>query len=410
MADTFDPADTEDVRAIVADALASKTPLEIAGNGSKRAIGRPVGLNYVLSTAQLSGVTLYEPDELVMRAGPGTPMKQIRLQLEQHGQMLAFEPPDYGPLLGGPPDAGTIGGIIAGNLAGPRRIKAGAARDHFLGVEAVSGRGEIFKSGGRVVKNVTGYDLCKLMAGSWGTLGVMTEVTVKVLPAPEKTRTVLVSCADAATAIGAMTRALSSPHDVSAAAWLPAPAAARSGVTYVSAANEALAAIRVEGIGASVDARCAALRDELAAFGGIEELHTHNSVRLWDEIRDVQLLGRDMEKGDDAIWRMSVPPASAPDLLDRLGAGLEIDTFLDWGGGLIWARVSGMMDAGSYVIRRAMASTGGHALLVRARDDQRMVKPVFHPEAAGVERLTRNIKEAFDPGGILNPGRMYDGI
>jgi len=166
MADTFDPADTEDVRAIVADALASKTPLEIAGNGSKRSIGRPVGLNYVLSTAQLSGVTLYEPDELVMRAGPGTPMKQIRLQLEQHGQMLAFEPPDYGPLLGGPPDAGTIGGIIAGNLAGPRRIKAGAARDHFLGVEAVSGRGEIFKSGGRVVKNVTGYDLCKLMAGS----------------------------------------------------------------------------------------------------------------------------------------------------------------------------------------------------------------------------------------------------
>jgi len=410
MADTFDPADTEDVRAIVADALASKTPLEIAGSGSKRSIGRPVGLNYVLSTAQLSGVTLYEPDELVMRAGPGTPMKQIRLQLEQHGQMLAFEPPDYGLRLGGPPDAGTIGGIIAGNLAGPRRIKAGAARDHFLGVEAVSGRGEIFKSGGRVVKNVTGYDLCKLMAGSWGTLGVMTEVTVKVLPAPEKTRTVLVSCADAATAIGAMTRALSSPHDVSAAAWLPAPAAARSGVTYVSAANEALAAIRVEGIGASVDARCAALRDELAAFGGIEELHTHNSVRLWDEIRDVQLLGGDMEKGDDAIWRMSVPPASAPDLLDRLGAGLEIDTFLDWGGGLIWARVSGMMDAGSYVIRRAMASTGGHALLVRARDDQRMVEPVFHPEAAGVGRLTRNIKEAFDPGGILNPGRMYDGI
>jgi glycolate oxidase FAD binding subunit len=410
MAEKFDPATTEDVRAIVADALASKTSLEIAGNGSKRAIGRPVAMDYVLSTARLSGVTLYEPDELVMRAGPGTPMNQIRLQLEQHGQMLAFEPPDYGPLLGGAADAGTIGGIIAGNLAGPRRIKAGAARDHFLGVEAVSGRGEIFKSGGRVVKNVTGYDLCKLMAGSWGTLCVMTEVTVKVLPAPEKTRTVLVSCPDAATAIGAMTRALSSPHDVSAAAWMPVPAAARSGVSYVSAANEALAAIRIEGIGASVDARCAALRDELAAFGGIEELHSHNSVRLWDEIRDVRLLGEDTEKGDDAIWRISVPPASAPDLLDRLRAGLDLDTFLDWGGGLIWARVSGMMDAGSYVIRRAMASTGGHALLVRARADQRMVEPVFHPEAAGVRRLTRNIKEAFDPAGILNPGRMYDGI
>ena len=410
MAEKFDPATTDDVRAIVADALASKTPLEIAGNGSKREIGRPVDLNYVLSTAQLSGVSLYEPDELVPRAGPGTPMKQLRLQLEQHGQMLAFEPPDYGPLLGGAADEGTIGGIVAGNLAGPRRVKAGAARDHFLGVVAVSGRGEVFKSGGRVVKNVTGYDLCKLMAGSWGTLGVMTEVTVKVLPAPEKTRTVLVSCADATTAIGAMTRALSSPHDVSAAAWLPAPAAARSGVSCVSAAHEALAAVRVEGIGSSVDARCIALRDELSEFGEIEELHTHNSVRLWDEIRDVRLLGEDPDNGDDAIWRISVPPAAAPGLLERLGTGMELEAFVDWGGGLIWARVSGMMDAGSYVIRRAMVKTGGHALLVRARHDQRIVEPVFHPEAAGVERLTRNIKEAFDPGGILNPGRMFNGI
>jgi glycolate oxidase FAD binding subunit len=410
MAEKFDPATTDDVRAIVADALASKTPLEIAGNGSKREIGRPVDLNYVLSTAQLSGVSLYEPDELVLRAGPGTPMKQLRLQLEQHGQMLAFEPPDYGPLLGGAADEGTIGGIVAGNLAGPRRVKAGAARDHFLGVVAVSGRGEVFKSGGRVVKNVTGYDLCKLMAGSWGTLGVMTEVTVKVLPASEKTRTVLVSCADATTAIGAMTRALSSPHDVSAAAWLPAPAAARSGVSYVSAAHEALAAVRVEGIGSSVDARCIALRDELSEFGEIEELHTHNSVRLWDEIRDVRLLGEHPDNGDDAIWRISVPPAAAPGLLERLGTGMELEAFVDWGGGLIWARVSGMMDAGSYVIRRAMVTTGGHALLVRARHDQRIVEPVFHPEAAGVERLTRNIKEAFDPGGILNPGRMFNGI
>jgi len=410
MSEKFEPENTEAVRAIVADALASKTPLEIAGAGSKRAIGRPVDLTYVLSTAQLSGVSLYEPDELVLRAGPGTPMKQIQMQLDQHGQMLAFEPPDLGPLLGGEVDAGTIGGIVAGNLAGPRRIKAGAARDHFLGVEAVSGRGEVFKSGGRVVKNVTGYDLCKLMAGSWGTLGVMTDVTVKVLPAPEKTRTVLISCGDAATAVEAMTRALSSPHDVSAAAWMPAPATARSGVSYIAGAHTALAAIRVEGIGASVGARCDALRDELSAFGDIEELHTHNSVKFWREIRDIRLLGEDTETGDDAIWRISVPPAEAPGLLERLHAGFEMDAYLDWGGGLIWARVTGMADAGSYVIRRAMGSTGGHALLVRARNEQRIVEPVFHPEAAGVERLTRNIKEAFDPGGILNPGRMYNGI
>ena len=410
MPEQFDPETSEDVRSIVEDALASKAPLEIRGVGSKRAIGRPVDLNYVLSTKRLSGVSLYEPDELVLRAGSGTQMKQIQLQLDQHGQMLAFEPPDYGPLLGHAANDGTIGGIVAGNLAGPRRVKAGAARDHFLGVEAVSGRGEVFKSGGRVVKNVTGYDLCKLMAGSWGTLGVMTDVTVKVLPAPEKTRTVLISCKSAGAAIDAMKRALSSPHDVSAAAWVPAPAAARSGVSYVAAAHTPLAAVRLEGTGTSVGARCGDLRAELAEFGEIEELHTHNSHKFWAEIRDVRLLGTHSDGGDDAIWRISVPPAEAPGLLDRFHAGFELDTFLDWGGGLIWARVTGMVDAGSDIIRQAISATGGHALLVRARDDWKAVQPVFHPEVAGVERLTRNIKEAFDPAGILNPGRMYEGI
>jgi glycolate oxidase FAD binding subunit len=411
MTEQFDPATPEETRAIVADALASRTPLEIIGTGSRRSIGRPSGTEHTLSLAGLSGVSLYEPDELVMRAGPGTPMNQIRMQLDQHGQMLAFEPPDYGPLLGGEAGEGTIGGILAGNLAGPRRVKAGAARDHFLGVAAVSGRGELFKSGGRVVKNVTGYDLCKLMAGSWGTLGVMTEVTVKVLPAPEKTRTVLVASPDATSAVAAMNRALSSPHDVSAAAWVPAQAAARSGVSYVAGAQTALAAIRVEGIGASVNARCAALREELAEFGDIEELHTHNSVAFWREIRDVRLLvDSDATGGAGVVWRISLPPAAAPRLLEDLQAALDIDAFFDWGGGLIWARITGMTDAGSYVIRRALAGCGGHATLIRADAATRNSVPVFQPEARGVERLTRNIKEAFDPHGILNPGRMFEGV
>jgi len=411
MTEQFDPTTPEETRAIVADALASKTPLEIIGTGSRRGLGRPPETAHTLSLAGLSSVSLYEPDELVMRAGPGTPMDRIRMQLDQHGQMLAFEPPDYGPLLGRTAGEGTIGGILAGNLAGPRRIKAGAARDHFLGVEAVSGRGELFKSGGRVVKNVTGYDLCKLMAGSWGTLGAMTEVTVKVLPAPEKTRTVLIANPDATPAVAAMNRALSSPHDVSAAAWLPAKATARSGVSYVAGAQTALAAVRVEGIGASVDARCAALREELMEFGEIEELHTHNSVALWREIRDVRLLeDGDAGTGTGVVWRISLPPKAAPRLLEDLQAALDMDAFMDWGGGLIWARVTGMTDAGSYVIRRTLAGCGGHATLIRADMETRRSVPVFQPEARGVERLTRNIKEAFDPHGILNPGRMYEGV
>lgn len=411
MTERFDPATADETRAIVADALASKTPLEIIGSGTRRELGRPVAAEHLLSTNALSGVSLYEPDELVLRAGPGTPMEQIRLQLDQHGQMLAFEPPDYGPLLGGAPGEGTIGGVLAGNLAGPRRVKSGAARDHFLGVEAVSGRGEIFRSGGRVVKNVTGYDLCKLMAGSWGTLGVMTEVTVKVLPAPEKSRTVLVACPDITTAVTAMNSAVSSPHDVSAAAWVPVNIAARSGVSYVAGAQQDLAAVRLEGIGASVDARCAALREELSAFGGVEELHTHNSHAFWREIRDVTLIG-DIGVGPDAatIWRISIPPASAPRLLDALRATIEMEAFLDWGGGLVWVRVDHMSDAGSYAIRRALGPIGGHATLIRADADTRTSIPVFHPETAGVERLSRNIKDAFDPEGILNPGRMYESV
>ena len=407
MTQQFDPETAEEACAIVADALAGKTALEIVGGGSRRDMGRPLNTDYVISAAKLAGVSLYEPDELVMRAGPGTPMEQIRMQLDQHGQMLAFEPPDYGPLLGGAPGQGTIGGVIAGNLAGPRRIKAGAARDHFLGFEAVSGRGEIFRSGGRVVKNVTGYDLCKLMAGSWGTLGLMTEITVKVLPAPEKVRTVLIACADAVSATAAMSRGLSSPHDVSAAAWLPETAAAKSGVSHVAGAQAALAAVRVEGIGSSVDARCAALREELSAFGDVEELHSHNSLSFWCEVRDVRLLG------DGTVWRLSVPPADAPGILEVLRAELDAEYFVDWGGGLIWVTVGcgcGGEDSGANVIRAAIAAGGGHASLIRASADLRSRVPVFQPESAPVHRLTRNIKEAFDPEGILNPGRMYEGV
>lgn len=405
MPQQFDPETAEEARAIVADALASKTALEIVGGGSRRDMGRPLNTDYVISAAKLAGVSLYEPDELVMRAGPGTPMEQIRMQLDQHGQMLAFEPPDYGALLGGAPGQGTIGGVVAGNLAGPRRIKAGAARDHFLGFEAVSGRGEIFRSGGRVVKNVTGYDLCKLMAGSWGTLGLMTEITVKVLPAPEKTRTVLIACADAVSATAAMSRGLSSPHDVSAAAWLPEKAAVKSGVSHVAGAQVALAAVRVEGIGSSVDARCAALREELSAFGDVEELHSHNSRSFWHEVRDVRLLG------DGTVWRLSVPPADAPGILEVLRAELDAEYFVDWGGGLIWLTVSGGgEDNGANVIRATIVAGGGHASLIRASADLRSRVPVFQPESAPVHRLTRNIKEAFDPEGILNPGRMYEGV
>ena len=163
-------------------ALGEGKALELVGHGSKQAIGRPAQTDATLDLSALTGITLYEPEELVLSAKAGTPIAEIEALVGAEGQQLAFEPMDYAAILGAAAGRGTIGGVLAANLSGPRRIKAGAARDHFLGCTAVSGRGETFKSGGRVVKNVTGYDLCKLMAGSWGTLAAMTEVTIKTLP------------------------------------------------------------------------------------------------------------------------------------------------------------------------------------------------------------------------------------
>lgn len=347
---------------------------------------------------------MYEPEELVLSAGPGTPMREIETLLAAHNQALAFEPPDFGVLFG-TSVGGTLGGIVASNLSGPRRIKAGAVRDHLLGLRAVSGRGETFKTGGRVVKNVTGYDLCKLMAGSFGTLAALSELTVKVLPAPESVRTVLVLGLDNDSAIRAMSAAMSGSHEVSAAAHLPPPASARSSVSYVSGAGQAVTALRIEGVRPSVLARCTALRDDLASFGTIEELHTDNSRTLWRDVRDVTLL-----PASGSLWRISVPPADGAPVGEHIRSTSHAEILFDWGGGLIWAALEpGALydDAGAAAIRGALRS--GHATLFRATEDVRESVEVFQP-LGPVGALSARIKNAFDPNGILNPGRMYAGV
>ena len=299
--------------------------------------------------------------------------------------------------------------MVAGNLAGPRRIKVGAARDHFLGVGAVSGRGEIFRSGGRVVKNVTGYDLCKLMAGSWGTLGVMTDITVKVMPAPEKTRTLLVNCPNLSVALSVMTAALSSPHDVSAAAWLPQSIVSKSAVSYVASSGAALAALGTWGISRSVEERCRSLLKiwrRLAILKNyIHIIHLIFGAKcgMCVHLSILAIVICFMENFRRA-------GGSTGTLLNKLHAVADMDAFLDWGGGLIWAQVSGMDDGGSSIIRRTMGAEGGHATLIRGSIKQRALEPVFHPELPAVARLTERIKDAFDPKRILNPGRMFEGV
>jgi len=402
---TAAPENAAQVREFVAYAVANELPVEVVGSGSKRSVGRPGNPAETLSLRALSGISLYEPEELVLTAGPGTPLAEIEAALASANQELMFEPPDYGSLLAGRSDKGTLGGVIAANLSGPRRVKAGAARDHFLGFTAVSGRGEAFKSGGRVVKNVTGYDLCKLMAGSWGTLGVMTEVTCKVLPMVEKVRTVLVRGVDAAAGTTAMTRALGSPNEVSAAAWLPAPLAGQSGVAHVAESGAPLAAIRVEGPAPSVAYRTRRLAELLADLGSVEELHTQNSRSFWQEVRDVMPFAA---PGDQrTVWKVSVPPQAGPGVLETLRAGnAAVEGFLDWGGGLVWLAVDDPETGGHAAVRAAAEAAGGHATLIRGSEALRAAIPVFHPPSPGVAALSQRVKNSFDPKGILNPGRM----
>ncbi|MDP6473505.1 MAG: glycolate oxidase subunit GlcE [Alphaproteobacteria bacterium] len=387
-------------------AVAGVHPLELIGGGSKRALGRPMQTETTLDLSGFSGITEYQPEELVMTAGAATPLAEIEAALDEKGQMLAFEPADYGALLGSAETAATLGGALACNLSGPRRIKAGAARDHLLGFQAVSGRAEAFKAGGKVVKNVTGYDLCKLLAGSWGTLAALHEVSIKVVPAPELIRTVLVFGLDAEAAIAVLGEAMASPHDVSGAAHLPAALAARSKVPYVAEAGAAVTALRVEGIGASVEARCAALRAMFAPRGDGEELHSMYSRPFWREIRDVAPFAGDAR----ALWRISLPPSAGARTLAALSHSSLSEAYFDWAGGLLWLAVAAGEDAGAAPIRDAVTAIGGHATLLRATSDIRAAVPVFQPPAPGLAALSARLKESFDPTGVLNPGRMYSGV
>src|SRR6187549_1847414 len=313
MTSTLQARNATDVEEAVAWALAEGKTLEVAGQGSKRGLGRPRQSDLTLDLSALSGVTLYEPEELVLSARAGTPIAEIEKLVAEKGQELAFEPADYGLVFGGPAGDGTAGGTVAANLSGPRRIKAGAARDHFLGFTAVSGRGETFKSGGRVVKNVTGYDLCKVLAGSYGTLAVMTDVTVKVLPRAETEETVLVLGLDDAAAIRAMSTAMNSSNDVSGAAHFPAPIAA----SVQAEAGRALTALRLEGVAPSVAHRRRALEALLKPFGEIAVLEEGASREAWRVIRNVM----PFTGGARALWRISVAPSRGAEVAAAIGEG-----------------------------------------------------------------------------------------
>jgi glycolate oxidase FAD binding subunit len=408
MAETLKPGDVKEVEEAVRWAIAGGKALEVVGRGTKRAIGRAAQWDATLDLSGLSGITLYEPEELVLSAKAGTPLAEIEARVAASKQELAFEPMDYGVVLGTPACAGSIGGVIAANLSGPRRIKAGAARDHFLGVNAVSGRGETFKSGGRVVKNVTGYDLCKLLAGSWGTLAAMTDVTLKTLPRAETEETVLVLNLDDATARKAMVAAMGSYGDASAAAHLPKTAAARIAETASAAA--AATAFRLEGVAPSVAERKGILQTALSPFGALGALGEEASRAFWRAVRDVAPFAANGPAGTRDLWRISTEPMRGADVGRTLVEQANAEILYDWAGGLVWAALPAADDARAPLVRATVAAAGGHATLIRAPAAVRAAVDVFTPEPPALAALTKRVRESFDPQGVLNAGRMWAGV
>ncbi len=396
---SFTPTSPQDVLDLVAWAATEEQPLEIVGGGTRRGVGRPIQVAHTLDLSELSGVTLYEPAELVLSARAGTPLPEIEALLAENGQELAFEPMDHGPLFGHPAGEGTIGGVLGGNVSGPRRIRSGAARDHILGVSAVSGRGEIFKAGGRVVKNVTGYDLSKAMAGSWGTLAVVTDLTFKVLPAAETEVTLAIRDLSDENAAAAMSLALGSSADVSGAAHLPYGVAPRLGDAALSSDPATL--LRLEGFAASVADRAARLRDLLRGAGEIELIEADASRRLWRGVRDCLPLADGTER---PVWRVSVAPSEGWRVVDAFRRLAGADVFYDWGGGLVWLRMEAEPEADA--LRALVARVGGHARLERASPAVRAAVPAFHSQPGPLAALSQRLKDQFDPNGILNPGRM----
>ena len=380
------PTSAAQVLELVADAGAAGRRLEVIGGGTKRSVGAVRDADAVLSLAKLDAVIDYAPEELVLTAQPGAKLADLERLVAAEGQMLPFEPPHLTRLLGAKADP-TLGGALAANLSGPRRIRAGAARDHFLGFEAVTGRGEAMKAGGKVVKNVTGYDLSKLMAGSWGTLAVLTEVTIKVLPAARTERTLLFFGLDDAKACAAMAMAMNAPVELSGAAHLPRSAAVRPPLR----GEMAVTALRIEGFEASVATRADGLAVALKGFGRCEQLDAEHSRQFWIQVRDVEAF----HGAKEPLWRISVPPASGW----RVGHGLAGEALYDWAGGLVWL----LSQDDPARIRGTVQGLGGHATCYRGH------APVFEPLNGALAALSTRVKAAFDPKGVLNPGRMAEG-
>ena len=392
--DVFTPTSEAEAAAVVAEAAEAGRSLAIEGHGSKRGLGRSIETSGVLKLSALRGIIVYEPDELVITVRAGTPLQEVEAALAEKNQCLAFEPASWAFEAGA---EATIGGTVAAGVAGSRRVVLGGARDHLIGFRAVNGEGGVFKAGGRVVKNVTGYDLPKLAAASFGTLFAMTELTLRCYPRTEAPTSLVMHDLNVTQGCALLRKAVGSAWEATGFCYVPRPALDRLGAEAEGA--QSLTVIRFEGSAESMAARAKGFAQALAPEASVDAGDW--SQRLWSEIGQLKPF-RDAQN----LWRLSVPPAAAPRALQLLHPECFV---ADWAGGLLWLAY-GAAAPSAVEVHAAAFDLGGHAMLFRAGDEMRRSVLVFAPRDEATMALTRRLKQAFDPAGILNPGRMYAGI
>ena len=398
------PEGEEAIATVIKHCYKTNIPLEICGSGSKKNIGRNFQSQKTLDLSDHSGIIKYEPEELYIKVRSGTPIKEIKEALEKNNQHLAFEPTDFGPLFEGKTNEGTIGGVLSCNFAGPRRFKVGSARDHILGFKGVNGRGEIIKSGGTVVKNVTGYDLSKVITGSFGTLSVFTEISIKVLPKPDLTKTLVINNPHLKKGLEHLSVALSSSSDPSGAVFYP-EFFQNQFIFNDLTTKGAITAIRIEGSKNSIDERIKQLINELAVDKKeISILDPEQSNIFWEKTRSLNVFSNLKNN----LLRIIVPGSEAFNLINKLKL-YDIKYFIDWGGNLVWLQLDQINSSILKEIKTIVKNLGGYLTAIKIDESLKGSIDIFTIDDVKY-KITEKIKKSFDPKRILNPGKMYTGI
>ncbi len=402
--DILKPSNEDDLQQIIKHCYKKDLPIQIVGTGTKNEIGKKLQCAKILDMSNISGIIEYKPEELYITVKAGTPIKLVQDELRKNNQHLAFEPTNFSEIFNKSLSEGTIGGTLSCNFSGSRRFKVGSARDHILGFKGYNGKGEKIKSGGTVVKNVTGYDLSKLVTGSFGTLLALSEITLKVLPIQADIKTIIISGLALENSLGIMDSAISSSNDPSGAVFYPANL--RNNFVFNDLTHPgSITAIRIEGTKTSTEQIVNNLFENLV----LKEKKTTilditQSEIFWEETRAIKVFA----KNEKNILRAVVPPSETVNLINRLKT-FHSSYFIDWGGSLIWLELDYLSHQKIEQIRKRVVEANGYLTVIKSPENIKSSSEIFTIDPIKF-KISQNLKKSFDPKRIFNPGKMYTGI